>query len=277
MPAILCVAAVAAAAVPAMAAADGPWHAEAARYGVSKPVEHMVTMSDGVKLAADVYRPTLPSGAPAPGHFPVILSQTPYGKRSSVTTQSMGQGMGGDGFYPYLVERGYIDVVADVRGTGSSEGDFSLFGPRERQDGVELARWAAALPGSTGRVGLAGSSYVGLNQIFTAALGGPHSPVKAIIPSTVGSNLYRDLAFGGGISNLEFATVWEGLRASMVGSPPEASRVATLADFDARLYTTRFAVGGRSAGQVRKGCRGTPFSCRSGTETGANPSDRPRK
>ena len=237
MPAILCVAAVAAAAVPAMAAADGPWHAEAARYGVSKPVEHMVTMSDGVKLAADVYRPTLPSGAPAPGHFPVILSQTPYGKRSSVTTQSMGQGMGGDGFYPYLVERGYIDVVADVRGTGSSEGDFSLFGPRERQDGVELARWAAALPGSTGRVGLAGSSYVGLNQIFTAALGGPHSPVKAIIPSTVGSNLYRDLAFGGGISNLEFATVWEGLRASMVGSPPEASRVATLADFDARLYT----------------------------------------
>ena len=126
-------------------------------------------MSDGVKLAADVYRPTLPSGAPAPGHFPVILSQTPYGKRSSVTTQSMGQGMGGDGFYPYLVERGYIDVVADVRGTGSSEGDFSLFGPRERQDGVELARWAARLPGSTGRVGLAGSSYVGLNQIYTAA------------------------------------------------------------------------------------------------------------
>ena len=122
-----------------------------ATYGVSQPVQQMVTMSDGVQLAVDVYRPTLSSGANAPGRFPVILSQTPYGKRSVVTTQSMGQGMGGDGYYPYLVERGYIDVVADVRGSGSSGGDFSLFGPRERQDGVELADWAARLPGSTGR------------------------------------------------------------------------------------------------------------------------------
>ena len=236
-PALAAVCAAAAAlALAAPAAADGPWHAEPARFGVSAPVQQTVTMSDGVKLAADVYRPTLSSGAPAPGRFPVILSQTPYGKRSAVTTQSMGQGMGGDGFYPYLVQRGYIDVVADVRGTGSSDGDFSLFGPRERQDGVELARWAVRLEGSTGRVGLAGSSYVGLNQIFTAALGGPRSPVKAIIPSTVGNDLYRDLAFGGGISNLEFATVWEGLRASMVGTPPQPSRVATLADFDAQLY-----------------------------------------
>jgi hypothetical protein len=247
--AALCAAFVCAPALPAAAEADGPWHAEPANYGVSQPVQQMVKMSDGVQLAVDVYRPTLASGAPAPGRFPVILSVTPYGKRSVVTTQSMGQGMGGDGFYPYLVQRGYIDVVADVRGAGSSDGDFSLFGPRERQDGVELAEWAGRLPGSTGNVGLAGSSYVGLNQIFTAALGGPRSPVKAIIPSTVGNDLYRDLVFGGGISNLEFASVWEGLRASMVTAPPDepqqnpqalvdhpASRAATLADFDAQLY-----------------------------------------
>jgi putative CocE/NonD family hydrolase len=237
-------------ALPASAFADGPWHAAPASYGVSSPVQEMVTMSDGVKLAADVYRPTLPNGANAPGRFPVILSQTPYGKRSVVTTQSMGQGMGGDGFYPYLVARGYIDVVADVRGTGSSNGDFSLFGPREQQDGVELADSAARLPGSTGRVGLAGSSYVGLNQIFTAALSGRRSPVKAIIPTTVGSDVYRDLAFGGGISNLEFAAVWEGLRSSMVTAPPDEpqqdpqavvnhviSRADTVAEFDAGLYS----------------------------------------
>ncbi len=245
----LCAAFVCALALPAAAAADGPWHAEPATYGVSQPVQQMVTMSDGVRLAVDVYRPTLSGGANAPGRFPVIMSETPYGKRSAVTTMSMGQGMGGDGYYPYLVQRGYIDVVADVRGAGSSDGDFSLFGPREREDGVELARWAASLAGSTGNVGLAGSSYVGLNQIFTAALGGPHSPVKAIIPSTVGNDLYRDLVFGGGISNVEFAGVWEGLRASMVTAPPDepqqnpqalvnhpASRAATLASFDAQLY-----------------------------------------
>ncbi len=237
-------------AAPSIALADGPWHGESPTYGVSAPTQHMVTMSDGVQLAVDVYIPTQANGSPAPGRFPVILSQTPYNKRSAVTTQSMGSGFGGDGFYPYLIQRGYIDVVADIRGSGESGGDFSLFGPREMQDGVELARWASRLPGSNHRVGLAGSSYLGLNQIFTAALAGRSSPVKAIIPSTVGNDLYRDLAFTGGIPNTEFALVWEGLRASMTADIPSdpsqnptapannaAGRAANLAAFDGQLYT----------------------------------------
>ncbi len=117
------------------------------------------------------------------------------------------------------------------------------------QDGVELARWAAHLRGSDGRVGMAGSSYLGLNQLFTAALAGPHSPIKAILPANAGSDVYRDLAFGGGIPNTEFAAVWEGLRASMTPDvPPDpaqspqratgntASRAENLAEFDAQLY-----------------------------------------
>src|SRR5581483_1730526 len=113
-PAAVAAAVAAALAAPGAAWADGPWHAEAPIYGVSAPTQHMVTMSDGVQLAADVYVPTQPDGSPAHGRFPVILSQTPYGKESAVTTQSMGPGFGGDGYYPYLVQRGYIDVVADV-------------------------------------------------------------------------------------------------------------------------------------------------------------------
>ena len=58
-------------AAPAAAAAPaGSWHAEPARYGVSAAAQHMVTMSDGVQLAADVYRPTTSSGAPARGPLP---------------------------------------------------------------------------------------------------------------------------------------------------------------------------------------------------------------
>ncbi len=241
--------AVPAASAKAAPASTGPWHAEAARYGVSGPAQHLVRMSDGVYLAADVYRPTLPNGKPAPGRFPVILSITPYGKRSAVTKDSMGAGFGGDGYYPYLIERGYVDVVADVRGSGNSGGDFSLLGPREVEDGVELARWAAQLPGTDGRVGMAGSSYLGLNQMLIAASAGPRSPIKAIVPANAGSDIYRDLAFGGGIPNTEFAVVWEGLRASMtpdvppnpVGNPKRstgntASRAENLAEFDAQLY-----------------------------------------
>ena len=41
-----------------------------------------VTMADGTVLRADVYFPTdRGTQTPAPGPFPVLLVQTPYGKR----------------------------------------------------------------------------------------------------------------------------------------------------------------------------------------------------
>jgi predicted acyl esterase len=44
-------------------------------------------MSDGTVLRVDVYFPTnTQTGAAAPGPFPVILTQTPYGKGSSSTS-----------------------------------------------------------------------------------------------------------------------------------------------------------------------------------------------
>ena len=192
-------------------------------YGITKPAPASVRMSDGTTLAVDVYYPTdQRTGRPAAGRFPTILSMTPYGKRSTVTTQATGSSAyGGDGFYPWLVRHGYVDVVADVRGTGSSNGVFELFGPREMRDGAELVRWASRLAHSTGRVGMAGSSYVGLNQIFTAALSGRRSPLRAIVPEAAGIDLYRDLAFGGGIPNVEFAGVWDGLRATMTAAAPD--------------------------------------------------------
>src|SRR5947209_5831331 len=199
--------------VVAAPAAARPLGAEPATYGVSRPQELTIRMSDGVVLKGDVYWPTdARTGDPAPGPFPVVLAQTPYAKRSPVTTDSYGSGFGGDGYFPYLVQRGYVNAIVDVRGTGSSGGDFQLFGPREVQDGVELVDWAARLPRSDGRVGTAGSSYLGLNQVFTAAAVGPRSPLKAIFPVTTGNDLYRDLAFGGGIPNVAFDAVWLALR-----------------------------------------------------------------
>ena len=141
--AALCIAVSGTALAPSPAAAAGA----GLPYGVSQPVQHAVRMSDGTRLAVDVYYPTnLRTGAPASGRFPVLLSMTPYGKRSSVTTQATGGSTyGGDGFYPWLVRHGYVDVVADVRGTGSSDGDFQLFGPREVRT-VTLGSAAVAPP-----------------------------------------------------------------------------------------------------------------------------------
>ena len=184
------------------------WSPEPAQYGIAEQQNVPVTMSDGTVLRANIYSPTL-NGEPAPGPFPVLLTQTPYGKD---TTGVAGGGTGED---PYLVERGYIDVVADVRGTGDSGGQFGLFDPAQQQDGATLVRWAAGLPHSNGKVGLYGASYLAINQLLTVGQLGPNSPVKAIFPVVSGNDLYRDTSFDGGLIDIEFGSFYVGLTGSL--------------------------------------------------------------
>src|ERR1700684_2268877 len=89
----------------------------------------------------------------------------------------------GGGPTPYLIRRGYIEVMVDVRGSGVSGGSFEMFGERQTQDGTELVVWASKLSNANGRVGMFGISYLAINQLFTAAAVGPNSPLKAIFPA----------------------------------------------------------------------------------------------
>jgi predicted acyl esterase len=160
---------------------------EAPSYGRSQPVQASVTMDDGVVLSARVVYPADPgTNVRAPGKFPVLLTQNPYGT---------GRGDPGG----YFVERGYIYVAVAVRGTDTSGGQLDWFGQRQGRDGAALVNWAArALSGSDGNVGLDGCSYLGVNQWFTAAAVGPRSALKAIAPFCTDSDFYEDLtAFGG--------------------------------------------------------------------------------
>ena len=160
-----------------------------------------VTMEDGTVLRTDVSFPVdRATGEPAAGPFPVILTQTPYGK----TISGYVRGLAGAA-NPYLVERGYIHVVADIRGTGGSQGTWGPLDPIQAKDGAALVRWAAALPHSNGRVGTTGPSYLGFIQLMTAAEIGPGSPLKTIFPIVVGADLYRDVIFQGGIVDIEFS------------------------------------------------------------------------
>ena len=52
-------------------------------YGIVVAQNVMTPMRDGVRLAADVYRPTL-NGELAPGKFPTILGRTSYDKSNPV-------------------------------------------------------------------------------------------------------------------------------------------------------------------------------------------------
>ncbi len=218
------------------------WHPGPAKYGVYEERNLPVTMSDGTVLRVNVYYPAV-ANHPARGRFPVLLTQTAYGKdiagsASDVTGES-----------PYLIERGFIDVVADVRGTGDSGGQFGFFDPSQQSDGVKLVHWAAKVPHSDGRVGLYGASYLGINQLLTVGRLGRHSPVKAIFPIVSGTDLYRDTASDGGLIDLEFGGLYVGLTGSLNAVAPvaenpsdpldtfevELQHVANLANFDLPL------------------------------------------
>ncbi len=174
------------------------WTPRPALYG--RGVRHNigVPMSDGVVLRADIYYPTVPeTGQPAAGPFPVLLCMTPYGKKAPPPAAQIGSGA-----TPYLIKRGYIEVMVDVRGSGVSGGSFEMFGERQTQDGIDLVDWASKLPNANGRVGMFGTSYLAINQLFTAAAVGPGSPLKAIFPVMAARDFYRDAATMGGAPHL---------------------------------------------------------------------------
>ena len=193
---------------PAPARAASQWTPESARYGVGEQSNLPVNMSDGTVLRVNVYTPTDPAtGKAAAGSFPVLLTQTPYGK-SELSADT------------YFVQRGYIEVVADVRGTGSSGGTFGLFDPAQGRDGAALVRWSSRLAHSDGKVGLFGESYMGINQFLTVDNLKSTSPVKAIFPVISANDIYRDTAFDGGLFDSEFNTAYTGLEVGLQTSEP---------------------------------------------------------
>lgn len=212
----------------------GAWKPRPATYGVVVEKDVPITMSDGVVLLADIHRPAKADGTPAAGRFPVILTQNPYNKNVA--------GGGGD----YFVERGYVWVQTDVRGTGSSAGQWDAFGDREQRDGLEVANWATskARPWSNGELGLWGPSYMAINQFFTAAQH-PRG-LKAMFPIVPAGDVYRDVVASGGQIDAGFIPLWFGLVTGSGLVPPAVNKARP----EATLTTLLQHVSGALAFQV---------------------------
>jgi putative CocE/NonD family hydrolase len=136
------------------------------RLAVLPPETQSMHLSDGTRLDADIYRPV------GPGPYPVLLQRQAYGRRIACTICYA---------HPaWYASHGYIVVVQDIRGRGTSEGVFRP-GENDIEDGAQAVEWAAALEGSTGDVGMYGFSYQSYNQLLAAAGNSPS--LKAIAPA----------------------------------------------------------------------------------------------
>jgi len=156
-----------------------------------------VEMSDGVKLAANVFRPN------KPGRFPVIMAFTPfskdyYGQHDNFGCSVMTPFEGPDpGFW---VPSGYVVVHVDERGSGRSPG-MGIGGAYDLYDGVE---WAGEQEWSNGNVGMLGHSALAMRQWEVASMEEPPPHLKAIIPWGGYTDAARENNYLGGIPETEF-------------------------------------------------------------------------
>jgi putative CocE/NonD family hydrolase len=202
--------------IAASAAPGSRWTPDKAIYGTNSINDIKIRGARGTTIRVNEIYPTTASGQPAKGRFPVLLTMTPYGKgqggsSSPGSAASPSNGAATGGADNYLAQRGYIEVVEDVRGTGDSNGSWGLFDPIEQQDAIKVLHWAARLPQADGRVGTYGPSYLGIDQLLLAGAVGRHSPLKATFPMVSANDIYRDTSFMGGLLDFEFSEIYLGL------------------------------------------------------------------
>ncbi len=209
--------------------------------GISVTPSVPIRMSDGTILRADIYRPADAAGRATRDRNPVIVNLTPYNKLVSMVAAAAtnipnfsqplidffaGINLSGTPISgaeellrvargglvssfsvdPNLVRSGYTQMVVDVRGTGTSQGVWDVFGPRERKDSLEVLEWARTRSYSNGDLGMSGYSYSAVNQMQAASKRPPG--LKAIFPAAPMTDIVADVVAPGSGYGAGFLALW---------------------------------------------------------------------
>ncbi|MBI3118735.1 MAG: CocE/NonD family hydrolase, partial [Candidatus Hydrogenedentes bacterium] len=131
-----------------------------------------------------------------PGPYPLVVDYSGYEPATTIF----------DGLDDRMLAAGYAVAGVNMRGTHGSGGSFDYFHPQQARDGADAITWLAQRTWSTRRVAMAGKSWPGISQLYVAAQ--QPEGLVAIVPGHVFSDLYRDVAFPGGIMNVTFDSYW---------------------------------------------------------------------
>ncbi|ARJ08082.1 CocE/NonD family hydrolase [Staphylococcus lugdunensis] len=172
-----------------------------------------VTMEDGTQLYVNIFRPN------KEGQFPVVISADTYGKDNKPKITNMGPMWPTIGtiltssFTPeespdpgFWVPNDYVVVKVALRGSAKSVGALYPWGLSEAKDYAQVIDWAGKQRWSNGNVGTNGVSYLAVTQWWVASLNPTH--LKAMIPWEGLNDMYREIAFHGGIPDTGFYRFW---------------------------------------------------------------------
>jgi uncharacterized protein len=138
----------------------------------------MVTMRDGKRMAADIYRPKDSSKK-----YGTIFVRTPYNFNYWDVRTGAPRNMAAE---LEAVKRGYVYVEMNERGHFFSEGNYDILGP-PLTDGVDEFNWMSSQSWSNGKVGTIGCSSTAEWQMGVAGMGIPS--YAAMIPQGFGAGV----------------------------------------------------------------------------------------
>jgi putative CocE/NonD family hydrolase len=198
----------------------------------------MVAMRDGVRLAADVYRPARDGGVDGTP-LPVLVERTPYGKHLASRSEidvGMSAPRPRSEVAREFARAGYAVVIQDCRGRHASEGEFTKY-LAEAADGYDTMAWIVGEPWCNGRIGTFGLSYAAHTQMAAACLSPPG--LKCMVLDSGGfSSAYRCGIRQGGAFELKQAT-WAYRQAKESrAAQADPAIVAALDAEDIRLWFT---------------------------------------
>lgn len=173
-----------------------------------------LTMRDGVTIYANVFRPATDDSVPA------IINWAPYGKggtgfwaldnsvtfpnRFGIKRSALSGLESWEACDPaYWCAHGFAIVQIDARGAFNSEGDIWFLNRGEGLDVHDSIEALATLDWCSGKIGMAGNSWLAMQQWRGGEERPPH--LAALAPWEGLTDPYRDTTVLGGIPDLDFA------------------------------------------------------------------------
>ncbi|KLO82383.1 Uncharacterized protein LW93_9583 [Fusarium fujikuroi] len=170
--------------------------------------DQAITVRDGARLYADIFRPESSDTEPVP----CILPWSPYGKTGTgpqnydfMAPYRAGIALDRTSGYEKFeapdpaewAERGYAVLNIDARGAGHSEGVIARWGIQEAEDIYDVIDWLSKQPWCNGSIVMAGNSWLAISQInFASRM--HHPALRAIAPWEGYTDLYRHYVARGG-------------------------------------------------------------------------------